>query len=782
MTTLLARLLRRLAPPGGWLPFLLLLTALLAPAAAMIESSLDVEPAALLILTPLAAISGLLLARSRLGTSWAALSGALLGLILTLIVVARLLPPVRLLWDEGLYALNWLRLWQRGMPSWPLPFASTAEFLGQRLYEFGSRLWWWGQTAAAGGTAQDPIFLVLLSAALGWAASFFATWQIYRRHAALVGLIPAGAAVAITAFFAGRMVTFYLLLYLFCTLWLIAICSLWTQTSRWEQTGIDYPGNMGLELVLSLSPWLILLILLAAIFPVIRPRQISDAFWRVAEGPWSTVEQLSEQLFGPTEGGFMAGRGSGAGGSLPRSHLLGAGPELTEMIVFYVKTSDPPPPPPDPDRPGSARSDHPRRYWRAVTFETYTGSGWANGALERQAVPPGQRLATGPASRQSTAADLRQQFELVQRDGPWLFAANEPLQVDRPVEAWWRAPGDLVQLTGEADRYTVLSRPVEPTVAELRAAPTTVPPEIAARYLALPERLPQRVLDLTVEVVADAGTQYDQARSIEAFLRTYTYTLDLPAPPADRDIVDYFLFDLQRGYCDYYASAMVVMARAAGLPARLASGYAQGSYDYAAQRWVVSEKEGHSWVEIHFAGLGWVEFEPTAGQPGLLRPGGSELAGIKVPPVPPRSVGPLRFPWTLLALGTLLVLLAAVLVAVWFWRPGQGKRVGPDDLIRDRYGRLLRWGARLDYAPHDGQTPHEYGQALAGALKARGERSRWARVRHAGGRAPSEVQQIEEGYTRAQYSADPPTRDEGLRIRELWRRLRRRLLWLWLGR
>ena len=87
------------------------------------------------------------------------------------------------------------------------------------------------------------------------------------------------------------------------------------------------------------------------------------------------------------------------------------------------------------------------------------------------------------------------------------------------------------------------------------------------------------MLDLAVEVVGDAETRYDGAKAIEYYLRAYTYTLDLPEPPTNRDLVDYFLFERQEGYCDYYASAMVVMARAVGIPARLASGYAQGTYD-----------------------------------------------------------------------------------------------------------------------------------------------------------------------------------------------------------
>jgi transglutaminase-like putative cysteine protease len=81
------------------------------------------------------------------------------------------------------------------------------------------------------------------------------------------------------------------------------------------------------------------------------------------------------------------------------------------------------------------------------------------------------------------------------------------------------------------------------------------------------------VLALARDLTATEPTPFDRARAIEAYLRTYPYTLDLPSPKLDRDVVDYFLFDLRQGYCDYYATSMVVLARAAGLPARLAVGY-----------------------------------------------------------------------------------------------------------------------------------------------------------------------------------------------------------------
>jgi transglutaminase-like putative cysteine protease len=787
MEELLGRLLRRATPPGGWMPFLLVLAALLSPAAALPRAGSGAAVPALFVLTLLAAIAGVLLARSRLSTGRAAILGTLLGLGLILVLVGRLLPPPALLRTEISYGLDWLRLWRRGELAWPLPFASVAGFLWQRLYELGLRLWLWARAAASGAPAQDTIFLILLTAISSWVFALLATWGIYRRRSALPSLLPPGLIVTMAAFLSGGLAVLSLIAYLFCVLWLIAICNLWTQTTHWDRAGLDYPGSMGVELLIAFWPWISILLLLAAAFPVIRLQPVSDASWRLAEGPWSAVERLSERLFGSMPGGFEAEADARAGGALPRSHLLGAGPEVTDRIVLYVRTSGPAPSSSDESPSEGSQPAGPRRYWRGETYDTYTGAGWENSSLTHRTLPPNTPLdPTSPALNPvgppgSYGPELVQSFDLVGQTGSSLYTANEPLRIDQTVQTWWRAPGDLVQITGDTKRYSAVSRPPQPTLAQLRAAPTTLPRDLAQRYLALPDTVPQRVLDLTMQVVGAADTEADRALAIEGFLRSYPYTLDLPQPPTDRDVVDYFLFDLQRGYCDYFASAMVVMARAAGLPARFATGYAQGTYDHDRKRWVVREKDAHSWVEVYFESIGWVEFEPTPGQPGLIRPAGGSVAEPSLTE-PARHSQPGLASWPLLAAGGALILLIAVLVTIRLWQSQRQRHATAADLVRDRHLQLLRWGRRLREPLHDGQTAQEYGAVLSDALLARGGASRWSSVRQASTKASPEITELSEAFTRAQYRREATTEREGWHVRGLWTRLRRRLWLLWLTR
>jgi len=779
VTSLLTWFMNRFRPRNGWLSLLLTLTALLClPASLSVQGDSD-EAVGLFLLAILALILGLRLARSRLSATSAAMLGGLLGLLLMVIVVARVLPPLALLWNEVATSFDWLKARFQGEPAMPLPFSIAAGFVWQRLSTFGTRIWWWAQAVAGDVPSQDPIVRQLLTAALVWATAFTATWKVYRRQAALLGLAPVVAIIAVAAFFSGGMALFYLVVALFCAVWLAAACRLWTQTARWDQQGTDYPDGLGLELVLSYGPWLAIILLVAAFFPVIYPHNIHRAFWEVAEEPWERAVRLAERFVGPIEDGYPASLGArpGESGELPSAHLLTSGPELGESIVLYVTTSDPPPPRLQPGEGNELTPIGPRRYWRARTFDTYTGQGWINGGLERTRLPANQAVAIA----MPPGSDLFQQFQRLTPDDAQVYAANEPYLSDSPLQVWQRAADDLAFLTGEADTYTILSRAPEPTTPDLRAnspITKTLSPEIASRYLALPESIPRRVLDLAREVAGDAPTRYDRALAIERYLRAYPYTLDLPAPPAGRDLVDYFLFERQEGYCDYYASAMVVMARAMGVPARLASGYAQGTFVYEEDRWAVTEQDAHSWVEVYFEGLGWIEFEPTAGQPSLDRSGDLDAAALALPPLPPRVVRWWqRIPWALAVVAALALLLVAFII--WLWRPRPASTAA--QLVGDRQVRLLRWGARLGHPLRDGQTPGEYADILGQGLRAWSRRARWQRARQSGEEVPPAVEQLTDAYVRSRYSARPLTDQEGWQVRDLWPRLRRHLWVLWLA-
>jgi len=141
-------------------------------------------------------------------------------------------------------------------------------------------------------------------------------------------------------------------------------------------------------------------------------------------------------------------------------------------------------------------------------------------------------------------------------------------------------------------------------------------------YTALPDSLPRRIGLLTKTIIRQRGHQNSspvvKAMDIENYLKgNYPYDLDIPPFPDNRDSVDYFLFEKKRGYCEHFASAMTVMLRTEGIPARLVTGYLPGDYNHLSGFYSVKMSHAHAWVEIYIPDFGWYSVDPTPGFSGM---------------------------------------------------------------------------------------------------------------------------------------------------------------------
>lgn len=135
--------------------------------------------------------------------------------------------------------------------------------------------------------------------------------------------------------------------------------------------------------------------------------------------------------------------------------------------------------------------------------------------------------------------------------------------------------------------------------------------QAAADYCALPEGIDSRVYALAAQITADAPTPEEKALAIRDYLiESYGYTLDGGYPPSGQDFVSWFLLEEKQGYCSYFASAMAVLCRINGIPARYVEGYLVKPSDGGAA--VVTGENAHAWVEVYLNGLGWTPFDPTA--------------------------------------------------------------------------------------------------------------------------------------------------------------------------
>jgi hypothetical protein len=306
----------------------------------------------------------------------------------------------------------------------------------------------------------------------------------------------------------------------------------------------------------------------------------------------------------------------------------------------------------------------------------------------------------------------------------------------------------------------------------LRAAGTKYPDWIRARYLQIPDSFPQRVSTLARDLTATRLTPYDQALAIQDYLRSsMRYAVTVDSPPYDQDVVDYFLFDSRIGFCDYFASAMVMLARAAGIPARYALGYAPGTFDPAQGRFVVRQFDSHAWPELYFPGAGWVEFEPTSSIPEIHR--------SPVSPAAPANPSWLKGSnpvfsavWNFLAglfrragAGALILLLLA-LVGSLAWvllTPARFTLLASPRMLRGMYRALVAHGRRLGVPFSAATTPAEFGLLLGGKAPA----------------SASPARRIAELYARQAYGKKEMSSEERSAVINTWARLDRGLWGEW---
>jgi transglutaminase-like putative cysteine protease len=170
------------------------------------------------------------------------------------------------------------------------------------------------------------------------------------------------------------------------------------------------------------------------------------------------------------------------------------------------------------------------------------------------------------------------------------------------------------QMPNKGDSYTVEGLESTASADQLGAAGTAYPDYISERYLELPTSVTEETRDLAQVVAGGARTPYEQAMDIQTYLReTYGYDESISGPANGQDAVDYFLFQEKKGYCEYFASAMVVMLRSLDVPARVVAGFREVPFSQEANGYLYTEKQAHTWVEVYFPDYGWIPFEPTPG-------------------------------------------------------------------------------------------------------------------------------------------------------------------------
>ena len=591
-----------------WLSVVLLILIMEIAAARLVATLWTLDLNLVLLVTFLGTILGLVLGKSVYHRGWVVIIAVAYGVIL--------IP-------------------------WQLGFTLDADLRWRdRLVDLWGRLGIVIQELLTKKPVTDSILFLLLMAMLFWALAVAAGVVLIREANPWKVVIPAGiAAFVINSFDQLLLVrSLYLAVYLLFALFLVARLEYIKNTAIWNERRTHTPPDMGFELsriALALS---IIIVFFAWNIPV-----IADSFrpaaklWQTTSKPWLSLKDRFSYMFASLSASATSVQNF-YGSTLP----LGLGSLLSDQVVMEVQA-----PANSPE--GS------RYYWEARTYDTYNNFVWSS------TIQTPNNLSASSKDLSQPGVDLRTTltftffpFQPISN----IYTVSEPLWTSVPTQAFMNSNTDgTVDLSAlmsksfirPGEQYTVRSAVDAVTVKQLKDAGTEYPEWVTDEYLQLPNNITPRTLDLANSISTGLNNPYDIANAITSYLRAnIQYTLAIDQPPGKQERIDWFLFDYQKGFCNYYASAEVVLLRSVGIPARLAVGFAQGQREEnpaaqtpvgassnitqaelgATSTYVVRQNNAHAWPEVYFPKIGWVIFEPTASQSALSRPSGEDVASF----------------------------------------------------------------------------------------------------------------------------------------------------------
>lgn len=268
--------------------------------------------------------------------------------------------------------------------------------------------------------------------------------------------------------------------------------------------------------------------------------------------------------------------------------------------------------------PGGSAGETGGLYLRGVAYDRYDGTTWANQLSHRRALPESETRTFVVRQRSSRPSPklsppIRQNILLEPLDTPVLFGAPFAETVSGRFLTVQADPLGSLSLpfpSSSRMEYSVVSRTALVVPADLQLETASYPDSFARHFLQLPDG-PERIAQLAADVTRQAHTQYDKARAVQEYLlRTYRYSLDVPFTAQTRPIEE-FLFTRKTGYCEHYATAMVIMLRTVGVPARLVTGFLATEWNEYGNYYLVRQQDAHAWVEVHLPHSGWITMDPT---------------------------------------------------------------------------------------------------------------------------------------------------------------------------
>jgi len=624
----------------------------------------------------------------------------------------------------------------------------------------------WLMIALAGGSSSDDSIFLFFIIALSFLLAYTSAWLVYRTRKPWLMILANAVVLLINLNNIDSGYIVFLVVFLVAALLLALRFNLYESSVRWKQQGLRCADDLGWEFMQVGALISIGILVFAWILPWGYTNGTAEQIWSADNNPWVQFQDTWNRLISVSGGENLANRGN-----FTDTLVLGGNPHLNNEIVFNVKIN------------GDGQ------YLESLSYDTYNGRGWNNG----QTVGTTLKANTISYDGSQDLNPIRQDITVVNPPGeqyPYLFGASQIASANQAAQllgskangsaiAWLLTNGRLaaggtytvVSYISGADVKTLQTVPLPvdaPPFIPNPARPDSVPPvtyydpNILKTYLQLPGNLDPNIKILAEQITAGAHTMYDKAVALESYLQNnYTYDVNISLPPGEEG-VSWLLFRSQhRTYCTYSATAMAVMARELGIPARVVSGYTSGKFDSKKHEWVIRGSDAHSWVQIYFAGYGWINFEPSHGfssftrpitssnaSPGIVSNGSnSSQTGKANHPKSPELTSSgdtsgaltaaqqqeqLRQDISLAIAGLILLILSGVIFfGIWWRRLYQGY-----GLPAQIYGRICTLANWAGLSKRPSQTPYEYMNTLeeaapdqASTLERMGDiyvRDRWA--------------------------------------------------------
>jgi len=536
---------------------------------------------------------------------------------------------------------------------------------------------------------------------IAWFSLLIAAILLHRgKHGFLVSL-PIFSNIILLSFLT-RIKTAPILLALSVVLVSSIVLEILNKEKKWKASGIDFSPEVRMDTLILSFPLVAVVLLLSGFIPEISIREIIDRInekkveYQVITPP-ARPDYDSYQPVMPQEEVSPQG-------IMPREHLLGNDPQLSQDIVMTVQTSLR-------DTPSSLEMLN-NYYLSGTIYDHYTGKGWMTSEILMREVEPNDLALPMPPSN---ARLILQSVNMLEDTSGTQYLTGTPLTSNQPVAYYFRSQDDLFTSRVKASSYSAYSYILPASEEDLKGDQGAIPGWVEDRYLQLPADLPGRLISLAHQLTDEYPTNFEKVIALQTFLRAFPYSLTIPPPPKTGDVVDYFLFELKTGYCDYYASAMVVLARIVNIPARLVVGYTLGSYDAETGYYVVREENAHAWPEVYFPSYGWIAFEPTASLSVFSYGEGEGFEPAWMEEVPHLPAENRTFILSLVGLGAgLVVFIVIVLLYAFSKRTRQkaGTKIPLLDKVNAQYKRITEVASILGVAYHPAMTPLELKVAL----------------------------------------------------------------------